>query len=112
MTREKSAAGSSATPHTWPNDLPPFVTFATGAALLRRFDIDPFADAQSVRYLARAHTEKGIWPFGNGPGLMPYGQVANARTMETGIFLTHCAEHPPNPRGRGRDKQPRRSPRQ
>lgn len=95
---------------SWPDDLPPYVTFATGAELLRRFGIDPNADAQSVRYLARKHTEEGIWPFGDGNDLMPYGRIANARTMETGMFLEHCAKHPPNPYGRGQDRRPRRSP--
>lgn len=88
-----------------PDDLPTFVTFATGAALLRRLGIDPDATDESVRHLARARKER--WPFGDGPNQMPYGKVANARTMETGVFLAYMEKEPPNPHGRGRDKKPR-----
>ncbi|MGA4867615.1 hypothetical protein ACPB9J_33820 [Streptomyces lavendulocolor] len=88
-----------------PNDLPPFVTFATGAELLRRLGIDPDATPDSVRHLARARGEK--WAFGDGPGQTPYGRVANARTMDTIVFLDHLEAEPPNPHGRGRDRKPR-----
>lgn len=88
-----------------PANLPAAVTFAEGAALLRQLDIDPNATADSVRYLARSRGTK--WAFGKGPGQTPYGQTANARTMDTKVFLDHMEAWPPNPHGRGRDKKPR-----
>lgn len=88
-----------------PSDLPPLVTFATGAALLRRLNIDPKATAASVRYLARKRGKD--WAFGDCPGQVGYERMGNARAMDTTVFLDHIEKHPPNPRGRGRDKRPR-----
>ncbi|MFF8610759.1 hypothetical protein ACF06X_33175 [Streptomyces sp. NPDC015346] len=89
------------------NSLPTFVTFATGAALLRQLGIDPEATADSVRHIARSRES---WPFGDGPSKVPYERIANARAMETKIFLEYLEKEPPNPRGRGRDKKPRARP--
>ena len=83
-------------------DLPPFVTFETGAALLVHLGIDDQATGDGVRYTARTAEE---WPFGPGKP-HTYIRVAGARTMETGVFLAYFREHPRT--GRGRDKAPRR----
>lgn len=91
-----------------PSNLPPYVTFAEGAELLRALDIDPDATADSVRHLARSRKDQ--WAFGDGPGQMPYRRSANARTMDTAIFLDQMEKDPPNPHGRGRDKKPRAKP--
>lgn len=88
-----------------PADLPSSVTFAEAAVLLRDLGIDENATADSVRYMARSRGEK--WPFGDGPGQVPYRQTANARTMATATLLDHLEAWPPNPHGRGRDKKPR-----
>lgn len=94
---------------TGPQDnLPPEVTFATGARLLVEQEIDVNATADSVRHIARSRKD---WPFGEGRE-HPYGTVANARTMNTLAFLKYFTEHPPNPTGRGRDRQPRKRPAQ
>lgn len=84
-------------------DLPHEVTFTSGAQLLVESGIDVRATADSVRHIARSRKN---WPFGEGRE-HPYGRVANARTMNAKVFLRYFEEHPPNPRGRGRDKQPR-----
>ncbi|GGU11389.1 hypothetical protein [Streptomyces lateritius] len=87
--------------------LPSFVTFATGAELLRVLGIDPEATADSVRHIARSRES---WPFGDRPGQTPYERIANARAMPTDVFLAYLEKEPPNPRGRGRDKKPRAKP--
>ncbi|GAA3154606.1 hypothetical protein ACFQ0X_43785 [Streptomyces rectiviolaceus] len=84
-------------------ELPHEVTFASGARLLVERGIDPHATADSVRHIARSRKN---WPFGEGRE-HPYSRVANARTMNAKVFLRYFEDHPPNPRGRGRDKQPR-----
>lgn len=89
-------------------NLPHEVTFATGARLLVEHGIDANATADSVRHIARSRKD---WPFGEGREY-PYGSVANARTMNTLVFLKYFAEHPPNPTGRGRDRRPRKRPAQ
>ena len=43
-------------------DLPPFVTFATGADLLVSLGIDAEATSDSVRYTARTHPD---WEYGD-----------------------------------------------
>lgn len=88
-----------------PDNLPPFVTFAGAAQLLRNLGIDPDATADSVRHLARSRGDR--WPFGDRPGQIRYVKMANARTMDTCVFLDHMEKDPPNPHGRGRDKNPR-----
>jgi hypothetical protein len=81
---------------------PVFVTFASGADLLIRLGIDPEATAAGLRYTARVAPD---WPFGEDRA-HPYVMVANARTMETGIFLEYFRKHPRT--GRGRDRTQRR----
>jgi hypothetical protein len=104
-TREKSVPPSGRAAVKRPTNLPPSVTFAEAAVLLRELGIDENATADSVRYMARSRGEK--WPFGNGPAQVPYRQTANARTMDTKVLLDHLEDWPPNPHGRGRDKKPR-----
>ena len=82
---------------------PPEVTFAAGAQLLVQLDIDPNATADYIRHISRSRDD---WPFGDD-GRHPYGQIANARTMDTEVFLKYFREHPPNAQRRGRDRQPR-----
>ena len=86
-----------------PDNLPPFVTFESGARLLVDLGITQHATGDTIRYLARTRDD---WPFGDGPRL-PYIPVGNARTMETGIFLDYFRKHPAQPDVRGPDKKPR-----
>lgn len=83
-------------------DIPPFVTFETGAKLLVDMGIDPNATGDSVRYVARHHPD---WPFGEERS-HKYVMIGNARTMETGVFLAWHRQHPRS--GRGRDRAPRK----
>lgn len=79
---------------------PPVVTFKTGAELLMRREIVKSITARGVRYIAETHKE---WPF--GPGRKhAYGQVSNAKVMDTGPFLEFFRKHPPS--GRGPAKKP------
>lgn len=91
-----------------PSDLPPFVTFETGAHLLVERGIDPHATGDSVRYIARTRSD---WPFGEPGSNRPhtYIKIANARTMETGVFLGYFRQHPPQTGVRGPDKKPRQA---
>ncbi|MEV8101098.1 hypothetical protein [Streptomyces sp. NPDC088135] len=86
-----------------PDNLPPFVTFESGARLLVELGITQHATGDTIRYLARTRED---WPFGDGNRL-PYIPIANARTMETGAFLEYFRKNPPQPDVRGPDKKPR-----
>lgn len=86
-------------------DLPPYVTFKTGAELLVSEGIVSSITPDGLRYIARKQPED--WPFGEGRR-HAYGMVGNAQVMETGPFLSYFRKHPP--RGRGPDKEPRKSP--
>lgn len=80
--------------------LPPAVTFATGAKLLVRLGLASNMTREGVRRLAK-HPD---WPFGlDRP--YPYWDIANADVMETQPFLKFFREHPIT--GRGPDKAPR-----
>lgn len=84
-----------------PGDATPlFVTFKTGAALLRERGLVDSITPDGLRYIAR---EVGSWPFGDDPGKLPYGRVGNTRTMETGTFLSYFKDGPPRG-GRGRTR--------
>jgi hypothetical protein len=89
-----------------PDNLPPYVTFEAAARLLVDLGITSHATGDTIRYLARTRKD---WPFGDGDRL-PYINVANARTMETGILLDYFRKHPPQPGVRGPDKKPRARP--
>lgn len=86
-----------------PSNLPPFVTFETGAHLLVELEIASHATGDTVRYIARTRED---WPFGDGERL-PYIAIGNARTMETGAFLDYFRKNPPTSTVRGPDKKPR-----
>lgn len=88
--------------------LPETVTFAEAARLADQLGVYPGATGDKLRHLARSR--KDTWPFGDPGDGRPYeyGQVANARTLRTEVLLKHLKEYPPNPQGRGPDKQPRR----
>ncbi|KIF66209.1 hypothetical protein HY68_36450 [Streptomyces sp. AcH 505] len=90
---------------------PLFVTFESGAQLLVERGLDSNANGDSVRYIARTRSD---WPFGDPGSDKPhtYIKVANARTMETGVFLDYFRKHPPQPGVRGPDKKPRQARRQ
>ncbi|MEU8740639.1 hypothetical protein AB0K62_13685 [Streptomyces halstedii] len=82
--------------------IPPVVTFATGAKLLVRLGMAVSMSREGVRRLS-GHPD---WPFGlDRP--YPYWNLANADVMETGPFLEFVREHPIT--GRGPDKGPRAS---
>ncbi|MGS2592157.1 hypothetical protein [Streptomyces hebeiensis] len=79
-------------------DLPPFVTFRTGAELLVKLGLADSITADGLRYIARNAED---WPFGDGPKQMPYVMAGKTRTMETGVFLAQF-QNRPRPGGRGR----------
>lgn len=71
--------------------LPLFVTFKTGATLLMERGLVDSITPDGLRYIAR---EVDSWPFGDEDGKLPYGRAGNARTMETGAFLSYFKEGP------------------
>lgn len=81
------------------DDLPPFVTFTTGAALLVELKLVDSITPDGLRYLARANPD--WWRFGDGPGQMPYVMAGKTRTMETGVFIEMFKDGPRRG-GRGR----------
>lgn len=64
-------------------DLPPAVTFKSGAELLVRLGIVPHITHQGIRHIALNNPE---WPFGEGRSHR-YWDLANATVMETAPFL-------------------------
>jgi hypothetical protein len=78
--------------------LPPFVTFTTGAELLKKLGLVDSITPDGLRYIARTDPE---WRFGDGPGQIPYICAGRVRTMETGVFLS-MFEKEPRRGGRGR----------
>ncbi|MGW3400146.1 hypothetical protein [Streptomyces zhihengii] len=83
--------------------LPPVVTFASGAELLVRLKLARNMSREGVRRLSK-HPE---WPFGPDRPY-PYWDLANADVMETEPFLKFFEAHPIT--GRGPDKRPRGEP--
>ncbi|MGW5003264.1 hypothetical protein ACWEP8_37050 [Streptomyces hydrogenans] len=80
-------------------DLPPVVTFATGAPLLIKLGLVGTITPDGLRYIARSDRD---WPF--GPGRQhPYLPVGNARGMSTREFLAFFA-HGPARGGRGMNR--------
>ena len=80
--------------------MPPFVTFTTGAQLLIDEGLVESITPDGLRYIARTAKD---WPFGDEPGQQPYVKVGNARTMETGRFLEYFKAGPARG-GRGPNK--------
>lgn len=81
--------------------IPPIVTFKTGAELLIALGMTESITTRGVRWVAESHPD---WPFGPGRA-HNYIPAGNARAMATEPFLAFFREHPPA--GRGPDKQPR-----
>ncbi|MEV6165719.1 hypothetical protein AB0L71_28165 [Streptomyces sp. NPDC052052] len=88
------------------DDLPPFVTFATGAKLLKDLDLVDSITVDGLREMARNPKNQGWWKFGDGPTQTPYIPVGKTRTMETGIFLSMFRT---GPRRGGRGRKPEAS---
>ncbi|MEU9703014.1 hypothetical protein [Streptomyces sp. NPDC047981] len=83
---------------TTKNNLPPAVTFQSGAALLMQLGIVDRITHQGVRHIAETDPQ---WPFGDGRE-HPYWTLANATVMATEPFLDFFRE-------RGRARQIRRT---
>jgi hypothetical protein len=81
------------------DNLPPFVTFTSGADLLMELGLVDSITADGLRYLAR--TNPPWWRFGNREDQMPYVMAGTVRTMETGVFVEMFKDGPRRG-GRGR----------
>ena len=82
-------------------DLPAFVTFTTGAALLTKLDLVDDITPDGLRYIARKNPD--WWRFGDRADQLPYVMAGRTRTMETGVFIEMFKEGPRRG-GRGRKK--------
>ncbi len=83
-------------------ELPPMVTFRTGAELLVQLGIVESMTREGVRKIANTDPE---WPFGPGRP-HDYQKIANAQAMATGPFLDFFQAR--QVKGRGPDRQPRK----
>ena len=83
------------------DNLPPFVTFTSGAQLLEELELVDSITADGLRYLARRNPE--WWRFGTRADQVPYVMAGTTRTMETGVFLAMFRDGPRRG-GRGRKK--------
>lgn len=81
------------------DNLPPFVTFTTGAALLVELDLVDEMTPDGLRYHARNNPD--WWRFGDRPDQIPYVMAGTTRTMETRAFLKMFRDGPRRG-GRGR----------
>lgn len=81
------------------DNLPPFVTFTTGAALLVELGLVDEMTPDGLRYHARQNPD--WWRFGDRPDQIPYVMAGTTRTMETGAFLAMFRDGPRRG-GRGR----------
>ena len=70
-------------------ELPPAVTFQSGAELLVKLKIVNSITHQGIRYIADNHPD---WPFGPGRE-HSYWTVANATVMATKPFLDFFRQH-------------------
>jgi len=89
------------------DDLPPFVTFTTGAALLVELRLVDDITPDGLRYHARKNPT--WWRFGNRADQIPYVKVGPVRTMETGAFL-EMFKGGPRRGGMGNKPKPPRPP--
>lgn len=71
-------------------DLPPAVTFQTGAQLLVQLGIVDHITHQGVRHIA--DQEEATWPFGDDKDHR-YWTLAGATVMATGPFLEFFEEY-------------------
>ncbi|MER8083823.1 hypothetical protein ABTZ57_01340 [Streptomyces sp. NPDC094048] len=83
-------------------EIPPMVTFTSGAALLVELGIVESMTREGVRKIAKTDP---AWPFGPGRRY-PYGRIANAQSMASGPFLEFFRGR--KVRGRGPDRGPRK----
>jgi len=84
-------------------NLPPAVTFQSGARLLIELGIVKHITHQGIRYIAYHHEE---WPFGDGKAHQ-YWELAGAIVMASEPFVEFFEQHPhtdPGPQ-RPRDDQ-------
>lgn len=81
------------------DNLPPFVTFTTGAALLVELGLVDEMTPDGLRYHARQNPD--WWRFGDRPDQIPYVMAGTTRTMETGAFIAMFRDGPRRG-GRGR----------
>ena len=89
------------------DDLPPFVTFTTGAPLLVKEGLVDSITPDGLRYHARKNP--WWWKFGDRPDQIPYVMVGPVRTMETGAFL-EMFKNGPRRGGVGNKPQPKDKP--
>lgn len=82
-------------------EIPPVVTFTSGAKLLVDLKIVERMGREGVRRVAERDPN---WPFGEGRA-HPYGKLANALTMDTAAFLEFFRKR--EIKRRGPDKEPR-----
>ncbi|MFI7385937.1 hypothetical protein [Streptomyces sp. NPDC049813] len=87
-------------------EIPALVTFTSGAALLVQLGIVPSMTREGVRKIANTAPD---WPFGPDRA-HPYRKIANAQAMDADPFLEFFRTR--HVRGRGPDRQPRKSARQ
>lgn len=83
------------------DELPPFVTFTSGAKLLVDLGIVDDITPDGLRYHARNNPD--WWKFGDRPDQLPYITAGTVRTMETGAFIEMFKDGPRRG-GRGRKK--------
>lgn len=83
-------------------EIPPMVTFTSGAELLVKLNIVPSMTREGVRKVANTDPD---WPFGPGRP-HEYGKLANAQTMNTKAFLEFFSTR--SVKKRGPDRGPRR----
>ena len=81
------------------DNLPPFVTFTSGAKLLEDLELVDSITPDGLRYLARRNPE--WWRFGERADQVPYVMAGTTRTMETGVFIAMFRDGPRRG-GRGR----------
>lgn len=85
--------------------LPPFVTFTSGAALLKELGLVDDITADGLRYHARQNPD--WWKFGDREDQLPYLVAGGrTRTMETGAFL-EMFKSGPRRGGKGNKPQPK-----
>ena len=79
------------TPRSIPQDvdLPPMVTFTTGAELLVKVGLVDSITREGVRFISRSPD----WPFGPGKQHQ-YGKAGSAQTMDTFVFLEYFSSGP------------------
>lgn len=83
-------------------EIPPVVTFTSGAQLLKDLKIVTRMGREGVRRISERDPD---WPFGEGRP-HAYGKIANAQTMDTTVFLDFFRKRE-RKRGGGPGNQPK-----